>query len=231
MSEARARRLAPRLILIEGLPGSGKSTSARRLCAALRERGVDTEEHLEADDDNPIRVGSVVRDLEAAILDYRPSDRLEDWASLAKRVEAGDSRVVLESRFIQNAGMFAYLGGARFPEVLAHTREIERRLRATSALCIVLRVADARDHMQQAVCDGHPDWVSRVTRAFDATPWMTSRSAAGVEGFIEFFVDWARCLDDLVSLLEIDVLVIDEPQLDWEKASREILSRVLPGAA
>ena len=131
----------------------------------------------------------------------------------------------------ENAARFVYLGGDRFPEVLEHTRQIERRLRATSPLCIVLRVADTRDHMQKAVSAGHPDWVARVTRAFDATPWMKSRSASGVEGFTEFFVDWARCLDALVSQLGIDVRVIDEPQLDWEKASSEILSHVLQGAA
>ena len=102
-----------RLILIEGMIGSGKSTTTERLAEKLIESGAPARAFNEGADDHPVRARSVDRLLgreEGPPGAYA----VEQWNALADRGTHETGTTIVESTFLQNTVMPHFVDGARF---------------------------------------------------------------------------------------------------------------------
>jgi predicted kinase len=206
-----------RLVLIEGLPGTGKTPAARALHAALLERGVSSVVYLEAAEDNPIAIGSIASDLGGVIAGYpQRSDVLADWRALAAAPAPGVT--ILESRFIQNAAMFRALAGGSLLDLITGTRVIADAVRELAPLLVYLRPDDARAHIEQVLREETPQWTARVTAVWEATPWARSRGLAGHDAFVRFFEEWAPQLDALIDCAAFETVRVAAPRTAWPQA-------------
>jgi hypothetical protein len=95
---------ARKLILIEGMIGAGKSTTAGRLGARLTEEGHDVRVFHEFADDHPIRtrLADILQGVSASPDGVYHADQ---WNALADRCVRGPHVVILESAFLQNSAM------------------------------------------------------------------------------------------------------------------------------
>ena len=83
-----------KLVLIEGISGSGKSTTAKLLSSRLSERGVNNKFYLEASEDNPINP------LWPSSPTFR-EDLTTQWQNLTEHLKNHDSVVILECAYWQ----------------------------------------------------------------------------------------------------------------------------------
>ena len=101
------------LILIEGMTGAGKSTTAANLAATLRERGFDARSYHEFDADHPIRSKSADAMKASQHGDPPPVPHGADaegrnpygawqWRDYAERLRAEKRIGVIESRYWQS---------------------------------------------------------------------------------------------------------------------------------
>src|SRR5262245_15008074 len=117
--------MAGRLILIEGMIGVGKSTTASKLAHWLAGQGEEVKAYLEFAEDHPIRTRAV--DLLKAAYGEPPAPldvgedglakdpaayALDQWARLASRCHRDQQTVILESAFLQNSVMPGFIDGA-----------------------------------------------------------------------------------------------------------------------
>jgi hypothetical protein len=215
------------LVLIEGLPGTGKTPTARFLQDALRERGLTCRAYLEGDADNPIAIGAIGPDLAGVISRYPDKqDVLSDWRALAASCHERDVTVI-ESRFLQNAAMFLLLNGGTDEDAARHTGAIADVLRATRPLLVHLRVNDASGHMRTVLREDSLEWVQRVTAAWDATPWVRARGLAGQDGFVEFFRQWSETLERLIVGLDFECVRIEDARSRWREAIPRLVERIV----
>ncbi len=181
---------------------------------------------MEGDPENPIDIGPFGEDLGQAIREYpQKADPLDDWRVLSESLRTY-GLAVLESRFLQNAPMFGYLCGWGRDQAIDHTLAIESQIRDADPLVVLLRVPDVESHFRFVMHAEHPEWIERVTRAFDSTHWLRARGVSGVAGFVEFFCEWAEILDAIVARLSIGVLVVDDPHANRSAAVDAILARL-----
>lgn len=220
------KRAIGRLVLIEGLPGSGKTPTARLLHAALSARGVPCEVYYEASKGHPIAIGDI-RDIGAAIKGFSEGRNVKEWKALALSVARSRRTTIVESRLIQNAGMFLLLNGRSADDAVRHTNEIARALRGANPFLIYLQVCDPVAHMDQVLREEPAEWVERVTAAWTTTQWVKQRGLSGREGFVEFFREWGPLLDEIIAGLDIETAEVEDPRARWRQAIPSLVERLV----
>ncbi len=89
--------MVPRLILVEGLPRCGKSTTAPFLASQLNRAGQRARWHYEEETPHPVLQARYTGNTWQGYCD----DRLERWTRFAAEVEAGTEVRIVESTLLQ----------------------------------------------------------------------------------------------------------------------------------
>ncbi len=219
---------APRLILIEGMIGSGKTTTAERLEDWLSRRGEDVRAFGEGAADHPIRTRRV-DELRATPAPGGPDVySVSQWRWLAERCLRGGPAIILESIFLQNSVMPAFIDGVPVATVTGICTEIQRQAAPAEPFLVYLRPTDiaaaiARTHRTR----GEP-WSSRNLAFVENSPWARRRNLRGMDAVVQLYQAWEPVVSRLYRRYPFPKLMVSDPQHDWPAALRAICAAVRP---
>lgn len=219
---------APRLILIEGMIGSGKTTTARHLADWLSRRGEDVRVFDEGAADHPIRTRRVDELLAAPAPGDPDAYSASQWRRLAERCLRGGQTVILESVFLQNSVMPAFIDGAPAATVNQICAEIQRQAAPAEPFLVYLRPTDiaaaiARVHQTR----GEP-WSSRNLAFVEDSPWARRRNLRGRDAVVQLYQAWEPVVSQLYDRYPFAKLMLPDPQHDWPAALHRIRAAVRP---
>jgi thymidylate kinase len=217
-----------RLILIEGMIGSGKTTMAGLLADWLSRRGEDVRAFDEGAADHPIRTRRVDELLAAPAPGDPGVYSAGQWRRLAERCRQSDQTVILESVFLQNYVMPAFIDGAPAATVTEICAEIQRQMAPAEPFLVYLRPADiaaaiARVHQTR----GEP-WSSRNVAYVQDCPWARRRNLCGRDSVVQLYQAWEPVVSRLYDRYPFPKLMVPDPQHDWPSALRAICAAILP---
>lgn len=221
-----------RLVLLEGPPGSGKSTTAGKISERIRQAGLNCRCFTEWSQDHPIPIGDDLDILRVVSTSrQREGEVLEHWRRFARQAKDGDVVTVIESRFWQTTLMLMYAAGCPPEDILASQRRVVEAIRGLAPVLIFLGIDDQRAHILRTIeikesewsRAGFPGtWAGHVYEALDPQPWMRGRSLSGLEGYLAFLEEWTRLSANLFSDLPFAKLEVRNPQTDWTRAMAQI---------
>lgn len=211
---------ARRLVLIEGIPGAGKTRTARRVDARLAELGVPVRWYLEELAQHPVSPRSLLR--------LHPSAGfadacLESWRSFVRRGPAGVD--ILEGTLFQSTVRFLYARGDPECEVRGYVAELARIVSPLEPVVVYLQPPDPEEHLRSFVprVKG-PEWVARVTAYGSRTPLGRRRGWEGLSGLVDFWSGYRQLCDSLVAALPFPRLDVTVEPDGWPAREREILA-------
>ena len=220
------------LVLIEGLPGSGKSTTAHLLAAEITHSGNDCQCFLEWDADHPIPIGddSALGKVIASSREREPSV-LQQWQHIAQVARSQEIVTVMESRFWQTSVMLMYIAGMPKEDVLASNQCVITAIQALKPVMIYFAIDDPKmfarrtiqlkeEEWQRSGIQG--GWAQHLYDAFDTQPWFTQRGLSGMEGMLAFWEEWARVSEELYARLPFPKIMIRNPHEDWPAAMKQM---------
>jgi hypothetical protein len=219
---------APRLILVEGMIGSGKTTAAGHLADWLSRRGEDVRVFDEGAADHPIRT----RRVDELLATPAPGDpgvySAGQWRRLAERCLRDEQTVILESVFLQNSVMPAFIDGAPVAAVTDICAEIQRQAAPAEPFLVYLRPADiaaaiARVHEAR----GEP-WSSRNVAYVQDCPWARRRNLRGRDAVVRLYQAWDPVASELFDRYPFSKLMVPDPHHDWPASLRAICAAVRP---
>jgi predicted kinase len=219
---------APRLILIEGMIGSGKTTTAGHLADWLSRRGEDVRAFDEGAANHPVRTRRVDELLAAP----PPGDpgvyAAGQWRRLAEQCLRDGQTVILESVFLQNSAMPAFIDGAPVATVNRICAEIQRQAAPAEPFLVYLRPTDiaaaiARVHEAR----GEP-WSSRNVAYVQDCPWARRRNLRGRGAVVGLYQAWEPVAVQLFDQYPFGKLTVPDPHHDWPSALRVIRAAVRP---
>ena len=231
-----------RLILIEGMIGSGKTATATRVGDWLAGRGEDVRVFCEAAADHPIRTRAEDR-LRAAASPPEPGQAsdggiagrpgvypAEQWRRLAERCLAAGQTIIVEGSFLQNSVMPAFIDGAPARSVDEIFTSIVRQVAPARPLLVYLRPADiaaaiARVHRTR----GEP-WSSRNVAFVASSPWARRRDLQGQHAVVELYRAWEPIVTRLYGQYPFPKIMVTDPQHDWPAALTRICAAVRPSS-
>ncbi len=214
------------LILIEGVPCSGKSCTAERLARDISAQGIRCNCYLEWSEDNPISIGQM-EDLAEIIASTksRQTGVFRQWQSFVERAAEHEEINIIESRLWQAQGMYLYLSGHSEKDVLESTRRLNSVIAVLKPILIYLTPTDvAKLHAQvaeeknktwrQSGREGSwEDWGNAI---YEGQQWFTRRSLTS-EAMAKFFEAWMSIAERLFERYPFRKIKIRDPQMDWVK--------------
>jgi hypothetical protein len=179
-----------RLVLVEGLPGSGRGSTARKIAGRLQGKGA------EVDTGRPARIDT--RDP-----DY-VNRTLDAWGEFLTASPA--STRVVHGALFDGAIRGLYEQCMPEDEILQFWRTLETSLAPAGAVLVYLWHPDPacliREH---TIPTEGIDWYDRVADQVARTPQGRRFRHMGVQGFVEFWVHFGALCDSLVAQSRLPV--------------------------
>ncbi len=226
--------IATKLILIEGPPGSGKSTSARVLAEEISATGQACRFFYEWAEDHPIPIGDdlQLKQVISTALE-REAAMLEMWKEFARARQAEEQVTIIESRFWQTSAMLMYIAGQPLEAVLESNRQVIEAVQSLNPVLIYFAVDDQKAFAERTIHIKNEEWrqaglkevwEQHLYDAFDGQKWFTQRGLSGRAGWQALLEEWAGVAAQLYDQAPFPKIKIRNPHNDWPLAMRQMRS-------
>ncbi|MEH6652230.1 MAG: hypothetical protein V7707_19580 [Motiliproteus sp.] len=182
------------LILIEGLPGSGKSTMAEMLCDAALDDGIASSWYLEQSKDHHVHPIDFKHDKYSK--DF-PERCLKRWGSFVSANKDNDHLFIFEGSLFQSTVRFM-LEGNNKEHISEYYNECQSILSKLSSKLIYLRPTDVGSHIDWTMKHRGDEWTGKVTEYLEKTPYCADRQWQGENCMKSYWSDYAQLCDLLV---------------------------------
>lgn len=197
------------LVLVEGLPGWGKSATTHRLARQLRRGGVPARWFAEQEVGHPTNVDN------ADDLERFAAETTRRWQRLVLAAPAPGEVRLFEGSLFQSALRVLFHRDAAPHRIVAHARELEAVLAPLAPVLVHFRRPDVARALHR-VCDRRG---RRWERGFIATitgkPYARRRGLVGFEGLVRYWQDYEALVDEVLAGSRMTTLRIDTSGEAW----------------
>lgn len=214
--------MAARLVLIEGLPGAGKSTLAQALLRACEARGLAARWWYEEVADHPVYLFRDLAGLRAVVDDLAAGEfapviaaALAQWRRFAASVAAGDGLVIADG------ALFGYLAWSLFPfgapeaTILDYLAAVADILRGAETRVIYLRQGDPAATWRWLGDRRGADWERRAIERACGSPYGQRHGLRGFAGLVAFWSAYGQIADTAFARLPPPKLRLGASADDW----------------
>jgi hypothetical protein len=215
------------LVIVEGIMGSGKSSTMRFVAERLQDAGRRALAIHERTDPHPVRATDELEHWFQPWLDATPVQLAErsvhKWRSFALATLAGDAVAVMDGQLFHGDFTHLFLMDASASELSDHTRRIAEAVAPLSPLVVYFRQEDVAQAIERVCMERGADWVKYQVDWKLAAPYCTRRGYSGFEGLVALYRDYRRWTDELFTGLALPKLAIENSSQDWPTYQRLIL--------
>lgn len=219
------------LILLDGLPGSGKTTATAYVAHCLAEAGVAARAYYESDDGHPLNVGGPLHPAgettgEALFRQYTVesyiAESLSRWRALVAETARSGVVPVLDSYPYQNAARILLQMDAEPGRIAAYVAEVEAVAAPLSPAMLYLESADPLAAWEWAVQVRGAEWAETAGAIVAECPYVWHRGLGAVEGMAAMLTAYTALLRGLVATTTLDHIVLPHTGGDWDARNERI---------
>jgi len=216
----------PRIVFIDGLPGSGKSTAAQ----AIGRRWPNCRVFLESHPGHPLLVGTpdakgaaFARIHEVHSASSFAAAALAALAAFLASAEAGIC-YVFESHPLQSTVRVLAQLDASETAVLQFWSQVQDRLAAAEVALVYFSEPDPRQALGDIMRARGPVWERYMVEACDQYPWMQARGLSGRAGVFELIGQYQSLLERLVAAWRFELLTLAGRPASYRERTETMLT-------
>ncbi|WP_421862001.1 hypothetical protein [Motiliproteus sp.] len=190
-----------KLLLLEGIPGSGKTTLAEQLCDSVIAKGLNASWHREEAKDHPVHPHDGRRE------DKSVQGFLNQWRQFIEANAGRDQLFILEGSLFQSSVRYL-LESDHEAQIADYYATCLTLLAPVSPQLIYLRPNDIASQVDWTLDHRGEDWRRKLISYLDNTAYCRRRGWKGRTGMIAFMDDYARHCDALVAQSPMPIQII-----------------------
>lgn len=204
------RAVKSKLVLVEGIAGSGKSTIGQKLYRLLHLNGYSAHFYHEFCRPHP------VLDLEADSVSSWIDQSVSKWRRFAGHLSGQDSVAVMDGALFQ-CGIGELLErGADDQTALDYGRTVTDLLMAVRPITVYLYQRDVETALKTVYAERPETWRKRIETIFTDTPYGRKLALSGFDLYLDFNQSLRRISDSLFEVLTMPKLAIDATDRRWD---------------
>ena len=210
-----------RLILIDGLPGTGKSTLAQALAETRLKVGKAVSVHYETDQPHPLHpistdaMGAAWANIHELLTAEDFSEMsLSKWKVFVESLEP-DSTSIIESIPFQSTVRVLYQMNAPRSLIDQYWLDWQWLLRDTSSTVIFHRAENACALINQISTRRGAEWKEYLQAAVQEMPISRTNNWSGWMAVEHFLTTYSTLMDTLLADASVPVLALDGAPLDY----------------
>jgi hypothetical protein len=214
-----------KILFIDGLPGSGKSTAA----AAVGERLPHTRIFLETTPDHPLLPVATDR-MGAALADIHETHSWESFAAASfGKLEAflasaeGDVLYVFESHPIQSTFRVLFQLDAPQAAILQTWSDLQDRLAGAQPRLVYFEESNPLQALRGIAQRRGSAWKRYLIEAIGQSPWMRARGLSAAEGVDRWLAEYAELSDRLAKSWRFPMLRLAARPENYERRTDALI--------
>jgi hypothetical protein len=203
-----------RIVIVEGIMGSGKSTTVLRLADRLKTSGVPALGITEGTTPHPIRFDWDLpwADMPAAQLARSAAAR---WYAYAHSASLSESTTVVDGQLFHGNLTSLFLLDADMALIRRYVHDVVTAIKPLRPLLIYFHQDDVDRAIRTISAERGDTWVTYQVNWKLASPYAARHGLAGIEGLIELYRDYRRLTDQLYADLDIPKISIENSGKEW----------------
>ncbi len=213
-----------KLILIDGITGSGKSTTAQFLANQLKNNGIKVKWYHEEEDNHPLDCGD---DIEVFSSQTEMYDFLETtpelWRQFVKLVGQSDKVHIIESFLFQDTIRLLFQNNLERERIADFAQEIEEIIKPLEPALIYFYQQDAEKSIRTIWKRRGLAWKKWFIDSDIQTPYVKESSLTGESGVIKLWSDYQKFTNQLFKRYQFKKLSIENSAGNWHDYRQKIL--------
>jgi thymidylate kinase len=221
--------LITKLICVEGIPGSGKSSTAQFLSRMFDKLGYPNKWWYEEEVGHPVYVYSdiasaiqIVNDLSNG--NYRDVivKAINRWEQFAEYVDSSDEVIIIDGCLL------GYLTWSLFPnnvaevEITAYLKAVEVIIKRLNPCLIYFYQDDVDAALRKVIKRRGNESVKFMIERASESPYGKTHDLIGFDGVVTYWKRYRKVMDHLYDQLQISKLKIENHLGDWPTYYRQI---------
>ncbi len=206
-----------KLIIVEGLTGSGKSIMAHFIARQLEYNGIPASWVHEGEEPHPI-----LMDVESSIESYMVEMR-QRWAAYVHQIGLSNQVRVVEASFFNNLIEFLLAHNVDRPQIIQYGDELQALIEPLNPTLIYLGQKDVDRALERNFANRGEGFLNYVIQYATDTPLAKRRGWQGYEGMLMFWRELVAVMDELFQRYRINKLKIDNSAGNWDDCNRQVL--------
>ena len=210
----RLSNVWPRLVIVEGIMGSGKSTTTLSIAHRLEASGISATGITEGVDPHPIRF-----DWDLPWSEMPPAELAKSgiakWRSFVASSLTVERISIVDGQLFHGGLTALLLLEADVDTMAAYCREIVAVIRPLRPLLIYFRQNDVESAIRLVSTQRGGQWVNYQVNWKLESPYAKRRGLAGLDGLIALYQEYRALTDQLFAELDIPKISIENSRQEW----------------
>ncbi|WP_315835841.1 hypothetical protein [Bradyrhizobium prioriisuperbiae] len=203
-----------RLVIVEGIMGSGKSTNTQSIARRLDAQGIPAIGITEGVRPHPIRLNSNLPWSETKPAELANSC-IAKWRSFVDRSLAMERVSVVDGQLFHGNLTTLFLLEADFDLIAGYCRDVVAVIKPPSPLLVYFHQEDVDSAIHAVSTQRGETWVNYQINWKLESPYAKRRGLAGLDGLIVLYRHYRALTDQLFADVEIPKISIENSRQEW----------------
>jgi len=215
--------LNTKLILVDGITGSGKSTTAHFIARQLEKNGIKAEWFEEGQNDHPLAYSSDIEDDVLFRQEYFQKYP-QKWINLAEKLTDGDTVYIIECYLFQRIVMNCLYDDIDKETIKAFYNQICLAIKVLNPVVINFYQKDVDRAIRENWQRRGDSWKKRCIEMGEESLYFKNKNLTGEIGELKLCQEQSDISLEVFNELEFKKLLIENSEHNWDDYRKQIMN-------